>query len=158
MRFVGETVKSRAVTMDSRGWHLQDSNLVKGMEVTRPNQVWVSNITYVTTRSGFICLSLITDVYSRRIIGWHAHSTLEGGGPLRTLYQGISMTQDGSPYDNAIAERVNGILKREWLNDEDFVDQQEAQEKVYIYTTRGYHSLPSTLTLQSMYINKKEKS
>lgn len=86
--------KSRAITTDSRGRHRQHPNLVKGMEVTRPNQVWVSDITYVPTRSGFVYLSLITDVYSRRIMGWHAHSSLESGGPLRALYHAVCQVED----------------------------------------------------------------
>lgn len=159
--------KRRAVTTDSKGWHRQYPNLVKGLEVSRPNQVWVSDITYVTTRSGFVYLSLVTDVYSRRIMGWHVHPTLDSGGPLRALYRAvcqvedaalaglvhhsdrgcqycseqyvstlshrgikISMTQDGSPYDNAIAERVNGILKQEWLDGEHFANVQEVRDKV----------------------------
>ncbi len=190
--------KSRAITTDSRGWHRQHPNLVKGMEVTHPNQVWVSDITYVTTRSGFVYLSLITDVYSRRIMGWHAHSSLESGGPLRALYHAvcqvedvelngmihhsdrgcqycstqyvetlshrgirISMTQDGSPYDNAIAERVNGILKREWLNDEDFAGLQDVREKVdkivYLYNNRRPHLAIGFNTPENVYQQKRNE-
>lgn len=77
--------RKRVVTTDSRGWLRQHPNLVKGLEVNRPNQVWVSDITYVATRSGFVYLSLVTDAYSRRIMGWHVHSSLDSGGPLRAL-------------------------------------------------------------------------
>ena len=66
--------KRRAVTTDSKGWARQHPNLVKGLKVSRPNQVWVSDITYVTTRAGFVYLSLVTDAYSRRIMGWHVHA------------------------------------------------------------------------------------
>ena len=172
--------KRRAVTTDSKGWARQHPNLVKGLKVSRPNQVWVSDITYVTTRAGFVYLSLVTDAYSRRIMGWHVHATLDSGGPLRSLYRAIcqvdddglkglvhhsdrgcqyrsaqyvdtlsckgiktSMTQDGSPYDNASAERVNGILKQEWLDGEDFADLREVREKVEevvrLYNTRRPH-------------------
>ena len=81
--------KRRAVTTDSKGWARQHPNLVKGLKVSRPNQVWVSDITYVTTRAGFVYLSLVTDAYSRRIMGWHVHATLDSGGPLRSLYRAI---------------------------------------------------------------------
>ncbi len=144
--------KRRVVTTDSRAWYRQFPNLVKGLEITRPNQVWVSDITYVDTIAGFVYLSLVTDAYSRRIMGWYVHRHVKHGRSVERLVQGVragqgkrdqaryitrtgvcntvvtctprwdfeaentSMTQDGSPYDNAIAERVNGILKREWLN------------------------------------------
>ncbi len=62
--------KRRVVTTDSSGWFRQFPNLVKGLEIKRPNQVWVSDITYVDTLSGFVFLSLVTDAYSRRIMGW----------------------------------------------------------------------------------------
>lgn len=184
--------KRRAVTTDSKGWARQHPNLVKGLKVSRPNQVWVSDITYVTTRAGFVYLSLVTDAYSRRIMGWHAHATLDSGGPLRSLYRAIcqvdddglkglvhhsdrgcqyrsaqyvdtlsckgiktSMTQDGSPYDNAIAERVNGILKQEWLDGEDFADLREVREKVEeavrLYNTRRPHMAIGLNTPEKVY-------
>lgn len=184
--------KRRAVTTDSKGWARQHPNLVKGLKVSRPNQVWVSDITYVTTRAGFVYLSLVTDAYSRRIMGWHVHATLDSGGPLRSLYRAIcqvdddglkglvhhsdrgcqyrsaqyvdtlsckgiktSMTQDGSPYDNAIAERVNGILKQEWLDGEDFADLREVREKVEevvrLYNTRRPHMAIGLNTPEKVY-------
>lgn len=184
--------KRRAVTTDSKGWARQHPNLVKGLKVSRPNQVWVSDITYVTTRAGFVYLSLVTDACSRRIMGWHVHATLDSGGPLRSLYRAIcqvdddglkglvhhsdrgcqyrsaqyvdtlsckgiktSMTQDGSPYDNAIAERVNGILKQEWLDGEDFADLREVREKVEevvrLYNTRRPHMAIGLNTPEKVY-------
>lgn len=159
--------KRHIVTTDSRGWQRQYSNLIKGLEVNRPNQLWVSDITYILCRSGFVYLSLVTDAYSRRIMGYYVHERLDTGGPMRALYRAmlqvgddelrqlihhsdrgcqycshqyvntlgmkgirISMTQDGSPYDNAIAERVNGILKREWLNEEDLAGIEQVRERV----------------------------
>ena len=159
--------KRRVVTTDSSGWFRQFPNLVKGLEIKRPNQVWVSDITYVDTLSGFVFLSLVTDAYSRRIMGWFVHDKLNTEGPLNALYRAFllvraseiegtihhsdrgvqycsyqynttlgmkrmntSMTQDGSPYDNAIAERVNGILKREWLEQEVFVNIEQVWVRV----------------------------
>ena len=61
--------KYRVITTDSRAWHRQYPNLVKGLRVTRPNQVWVSDITYLSTSAGFVYLSLVTDAYSRRSRG-----------------------------------------------------------------------------------------
>ena len=172
--------KYRVVTTDSRAWRHQYPNLVKGTLVERANQVWVSDITYLPTGKGFVYLSLVTDAYSRRIMGWEVHPTLDSAGPVKALYRAldngagdsfkdlihhsdrggqycsalytgilklhgirVSVTQDGSPYDNAIAERVNGILKREWLNDiplKDINDARKHVEKVIeIYNGKRPH-------------------
>lgn len=154
-------------TTDSSKWLRQYPNLVKGLDIVRPNQVWVSDITYIETQSGFVYLSLITDSYSRKILGAFVHKNLDTDGAMNALYQAflqvdpkdlkglihhsdrgcqycssqytttlrmkdirVSTTQDGSPYDNAVAERVNGILKREWLNQEQFKDIEEVREKL----------------------------
>ena len=116
----------------------------------RPNQVWVADITYLPTRSGMSYVSLVTDSYSRKIVGHHVHESLrsddveqafrkalrqrKGSDPLvhhsdRGIqyccdsYQKIhrqygiqcSMTDGYDCYQNALAERVNGILKTEFL-------------------------------------------
>jgi putative transposase len=134
--------------------------------VTAVDQLWVSDITYLTTRNGFIYLSLITDVYSRKIIGYHLSQHLKAQGCLITLRKAISsinadaavihhsdrgiqyccdayiealqnhnitisMTQSGSPYDNAIAERVNGILKTELKLDSIFESYGDAVSTVH---------------------------
>lgn len=147
---------TRIVTTYSRHWMKKYSNLIKGLKINRPNQVWVSDITYVEIYEGgvrsFTYLSLITDAYTHEIVGWALHESLDTEGPLRALkmalenYGGygvtglihhsdrgcqycshayvsvlkqygirISMTENGDPYENAIAERVNGIIKTEWL-------------------------------------------
>ena len=117
---------------------------------SRPNQVWVADITYLPTRSGMSYVSLVTDAYSRKIVGHHVHESLRseeveqalrkalrerpGSPPLihhsdrgaqyccdsyQALHQqhGIqcSMTDGYDCYQNALAERVNGILKTEFL-------------------------------------------
>src|SRR3954467_3123850 len=121
------------------------------LQVSATEQLWVSDITYLRTEGGFIYLSLITDAFSHKIVGYHlsqhlkaqgciialnkAIATLQGTPEQRTLIHhsdrgvqyccdayvqvlqhhhiAISMTQNGSPYENAMAERVNGILKTE---------------------------------------------
>lgn len=134
-------------TTDSAHWYRRYDNLIKGVEIDRPCQVWVSDITYITVGEGFAYLSLITDVYSRKIIGYTLCETLASTGPLQALgmalkatdrsagplvhhsdrgvqyccteYTGtlqehgisISMSRKGDPYENPIAERVNGLLK-----------------------------------------------
>ena len=146
----------RIITTYSRHWMKKYSNLIEDLAIIRPNQVWVSDITYVELfekgRRIFMYLSLITDAYTHEIVGHALHDSLDTTGPLRALkkalasYGGtgvkglihhsdrgcqycsqeyvnvlrqrgilISMTENGDPYENAIAERVNGILKTEWL-------------------------------------------
>lgn len=146
-------------------------------------------------RQGFVYLSLVTDAYSRRIMGYHVHDRLDAGGPLRALYRAfleveddglkglihhsdrgcqycsgqyvgtlgmkgirISMTQDGSPYDNAIAERVNGILKREWLDAmelEDIVQVREKVEKIVgLYNVRRPHFALGLKTPDTVYAQR----
>ena len=125
------------------------ANRVKGLEVTAPNQVWVSDITYLRTRESFVYLALITDKYSRKVVGWHAGDSLEAVGCVRALERAlvdlppgcapihhsdqgsqyccheyvrrlqqsglaISMTESDHCAENALAERMNGILKQEY--------------------------------------------
>lgn len=190
--------KYRVVTTDSRAWRRQYPNLVKGLRVERANQVWVSDITYLPTGKGFVYLSLVTDVYSRRIMGWEVHPTLDSSGPVKALYRalengdvdtrqglihhsdrggqycssvytgilklhrvGISMTQDGSPYDNAITERVNGILKREWLNDIHLKDIDDASKHVgrviRLYNEKRPHLAVRGLVPERAYKDKSKK-
>lgn len=137
-------------------------NIIKDLEVTRPNQVWVSDITYIRTVKGFCYLALITDVYSRKIVGWDLSNSLELNGCVRALQKAlrqtkntdglihhsdrgiqycsnvytqilkrnkidISMTEENHCYENAIAERVNGILKDEFYLDQTFDSLQHAK-------------------------------
>ena len=126
------------------------ANLVKELSFTRPNQLWVSDITYIRTGNDFSYLSLITDAYSHKIAGWAVAKTLHTTGPLtalqmavKTLPKGkeslihhsdrslqyccqyyikllssyknqISMTNQGDPGKNAIAERINRTIKKEF--------------------------------------------
>jgi len=144
------TRKRKIITTDSRHWMHKYYTLIKELEIIRPEQVWVSDITYIRLINGFIYLSLITDAYSKKVIGFNLHKTLETEGCIIALKMAIenrinkhlplihhsdrgcqycckayvdllcqnniaiSMTNNGDPYENAIAERVNGILKIEF--------------------------------------------
>ena len=77
-------------TTDSSKWLKQFPNRVKGLEINRPNQVWVSDITYLNTLNGFVFLSLVTDAYSRRIVGYHVHKDLSTQGPLKAVYKAFT--------------------------------------------------------------------
>jgi len=140
----------RAITTNSNHWYRKYPNLIKGFTPWKAHQLWVSDITYVSTKQGFVYLNLITDAYSRKIVGWSIGETLEAKHTVQALKMAlkqlpkgvenvyhhsdrgvqyccdqyirilkkhkfrISMTESGNPRDNAIAERVNGILKTEW--------------------------------------------
>lgn len=141
--------KRKVATTDSRHWMRKYSNLIKPISVTRPEQVWVSDITYIRMVNQWGYLSLITDAYSRKIMGYSFRNDLAAEGCIEALrmalgnrvYNGqvihhsdrgsqycsqqyvrillensiaISMTENGDPYENALAERMNGILKTEF--------------------------------------------
>ena len=68
---------------------------MKDMEVTGPNHVWVSDITYIRTREDFAYLSLITDKYSRKVVGYHLAKTLEAQDTLHALKMALSSLPAG---------------------------------------------------------------
>ena len=153
-------------TTDSRHRYRKWPNLTGELKVTAPHQLWVSDITYLRTKEdNFLYLSLITDGFSRKIIGHHLSHSLSASGCISALHKAIaqlpagrtpvhhsdrgvqyccdryaailqgsgiaiSMTQSGSPYENAMAERVNGILKTEFDLDSTFKDYREAVSAV----------------------------
>ncbi len=155
----------RAQTTWSKHPFRKYPNLAKGKKVDAPNQQWVSDITYLPLPRGFAYLSLVTDAYSRKIVGWALHPTLEMEGPLAALkmalkrnkvseplihhsdrgvqycghaYTGllqknkiaISMTEQGDPYENALAERVNRTIKEDMLLNRSFISYAAAEEAV----------------------------
>ena len=170
--------KATCKTTDSYHRFHKYNNLVKDMKVTAPNQVWVSDITYIRTVNGFCYLALITDMYSRKIVGYDISDTLELTGCLRALKRAlrtarpavglvhhsdrgiqycsnqyvselkkrkikISMTEENHCYENAIAERVNGILKDEFYLDQCFFNTRNAcnaaKNAIDIYNTKRLH-------------------
>ncbi|NJO92683.1 MAG: IS3 family transposase [Chloroflexia bacterium] len=152
------------VTTFSSHWMHKFPNLIIGLIPTAPNQLWVSDITYICLENDFAYLSLITDAYSRKIVGFCLLQTLSADGCIKALkmalesnpklgrlihhsdrgsqyccadYVGIlekrcikiSMTQSGDPLENSLAERVNGILKDELL-EQKYANFQQAQQAV----------------------------
>ena len=161
---------------------------------TAPNQLWVSDITYLPTRQGTVCLSLVTDAFSRRIVGHHVYPSLYTAGCLAVLdravhgagraatgcvhhshrgsqyvsdaYQAVlnkaklrcSMTDGYDCDQNALAERVNGILKDEFL----FVlpdDLAQAHllvdQAVYLYNEERPHLALNYLTPNQVHLQGK---
>jgi putative transposase len=72
------------------------TNLVKKTEQTGPNQVWISDITYIRTREDFAYLSLITDKYSRKVVGYHLGRTLETQDTLTALKMALAQLPEGA--------------------------------------------------------------
>lgn len=142
--------KRKVITTDSRHWMHKYENLTGGLDCYRPEQLWVSDITYIRMVNQWAYLSLITDAYSRKIMGYCLRTDISAQGCQEALqmalnnrryarqplihhsdrgaqycsaeYVGmlkanniaISMTQNGDPYENALAERINGIIKAEF--------------------------------------------
>lgn len=138
-------------TTNSSHWLRKYPNLVRELVPSRSNQLWVSDITYWKIETGHLYLSLITDAYSRKIVGYRLAASLEASESVLALQMAlaswppapgklihhsdrgvqycssayvellqehgiaISMTEKGDPLENAVAERVNGILKQEYL-------------------------------------------
>jgi putative transposase len=177
-------------TTDSRSWMRQYPDLVKGMKLERPEQLWVADITYLTTQQGHCYVHLITDAYSKKIMGYKLSEGLAASETIQALRAAvkhrrygqplthhsdrglqycskeytellgqhkisISMTQTGSPYDNAIAERINGILKQEFGMDDHFDTLQQAQKQldqaVMLYNHLRPHLSNSFLTPEQMH-------
>ena len=155
------------------------SNQIKDLEPTGANQVWISDITYLRTREGFLYLALITDKWSRKIVGHHCGDSLEAEGCLEVLevaaailppgarpihhsdrgcqycshlfverlaqYQmPVSMTEKDHCAENAMAERVNGILKQEYGLGMQFQTKADAlravAQSIWLYNHRRLHA------------------
>ena len=141
--------RNKSRTTDSNHSFRVYGNLFKTCSPKSPGEAWVSDITYIRTEEGFIYLSLITDAFSRKIIGHDSGDSLEVTGCIKTLKRAlrqlprhqkpihhsdrgsqycckdyiellkhhsiqVSMTEENHCYENAMAERVNGILKHEY--------------------------------------------
>jgi putative transposase len=184
--------KNKPQTTNSNHWFRRYPNLIATLIANRPNQVWVSDITYIEVGNGFSYLFLITDAYSRKIIGYCLAESLEAKWAVKALKMAIkqrtskeptihhsdrgiqycsweyvdqlnqlqiqiSMTQNSDPRDNAIAERVNGILKDELLI-KNYPSLHQAQEHlsrvIQIYNEERPHSSINFLTPQQAHLHE----
>lgn len=176
-------------TYSGHGLHVWP-NLLKAVVPTGPNQAWAADITYVRTLEGFVYVALLTDVWSRKIVGWDAGMTLEKEGAMRALGMAlkqlprdkacvhhsdrgsqyccgdyvkllhgrkvrISMTEANHCYENAMAERVNGILKQEYGLGETFRTRGEVpgvvRQAVGLYNVRRPHTALALRTPQEVH-------
>jgi putative transposase len=171
-------------TTFSDHWMHKYPNLIIGLIPDRAHQLWVSDITYIAVAEGFSYLSLITDAYSRMIVGYHLSESLSTQGCVKALKMAvrqlpqqaalihhsdrgcqycsveyveqlsgtgisISMTQNSDPRENAVAERVNGILKAELLQTHyDSITQGTRQvgKAIELYNNERRHSSIDMLT------------
>ena len=85
--------KTSARTTNSYHRFYKYNNIIKDLKVTRPNQVWVSDITYIRTIKSFCYLALITDMYSRKIVGYDLSDSLELSGCVRALNKALYKTK-----------------------------------------------------------------
>lgn len=168
-------------------------NLVQGRRLTRPNQVWAADITYIRTQEAFMYLALITDHWSRKIVGYHLGETLEAREALKALSMALtglrpkecpihhsdrgcqyashayvravstagmamSMTQEHHSAQNALAERVNGILKQEYWLDANFETRGAARraitQGIMLYNTRRPHTALGMATPEAVHNSK----
>jgi transposase InsO family protein len=182
------------ITTNSHHRFKKHKNLIENLRIYKPEQVYVSDITYIGTRTYPMYLALVTDTYSKKIMGFNVSNSLSTAGALSALKMAIknriykhadlihhsdkglqycsneyqemliknkiicSMTEKYDPYQNAVAERVNGILKQEFLDGIRVNDIQLmhllVSESIDIYNNErphysNYYQTPQQMHLQS---------
>ncbi len=183
--------RSYRKTTDSHHRFHKHKNLVSGIVPSKPEQVWVADITYIGNRRNQQYLALVTDAYSKKIVGYDVSGSLSAEGAIRALKKGLksrtyktntlihhsdrglqyccdeyqrvltkqqvrcSMTESYDPYSNAVAERVNGILKQEFML-EDYprrlpVMQELVKNSIKIYNAKRPHWSCQMLTPEQMH-------
>jgi transposase InsO family protein len=156
--------KKAVYTTHSFHYFKKYPNLIRDFVPIRSNELWVSDITYWRVQDKFLYIHLITDAYSRKIVGYKLSKTLESKETIEALHMAtkplpknrlklihhsdrgiqycsysyisvlknhdisISMTENGDPLENAIAERINGIIKNEYLDCYEVYSYDEAKE------------------------------
>ena len=153
---------------DSGHGHRRYPNLVKGMEVTRPNQVWVADISYIRLRSEFIYLAIVMDVFTRVVRGWHLsgscgreltlaalrkalqdqpapaiHHSDQGkqyaDNVMKSAGTQISMAAIGRPEENGYAERLFRTIKEEEVYLSEYESLQDARAQLGHFIDVVYH-------------------
>ncbi len=187
--------RSYRITTNSHHRFRKHKNLIDDLTINRPEQVWVSDITYIGRRDKPCYLSLITDAYSKKIVGYYVADNLNTESSINALKMAIkqrsnrqqslihhsdrglqycsddyqkllkknqikcSMTQNSDPYENAIAERVNGILKQEFSIDKYSLNlkliKQIVKESIEIYNNIRPHLSNYLLTPRQMHNQNK---
>ena len=190
-RLLIQPKRSYHLTTNSHHRFRKHENLILDIEINRPEQVWVSDITYIGKRDNPCYLSLITDAYSKKIMGYYVADNLNTKSSVMALRMAVkqrkdfnlplihhsdrglqycadqyqkeliknkilcSMTQNSDPYENAVGERINGILKQEFMIDKysqgTKITNQAVKESVAIYNEVRPHYSNYMLTPNQMH-------
>jgi len=185
------------ITTNSHHRFRKHKNLIENVVPERPEQIWVSDITYIGNRQNPMYLALVTDAYSKKIMGHDVSNSLDTAGSIRALkmavkarqykgdvvthhsdrglqycsnqYQEVllkskincSMTESYDPYANAVAERVNGILKGEFIGYKNkhslSIMKQLVKNSITIYNERRPHYSCYYKTPGAMHLQKEVK-
>ena len=183
--------RSFRITTDSYHRFHKHKNLIESITPVRPEQIWASDITYLGNRGNHRYLALITDTYSKKIVGYDLSASLGAAGAIRALKMGLkqrsykekklihhsdrgfqyccddyqkvlarkkvkcSMTESYDPYANAVAERVNGILKQEFLLEDNNVKlpimKELVRNSIEIYNKKRPHYSCAMKTPEQMH-------
>jgi putative transposase len=189
--------RSYHITTDSHHRFKKHKNLIENILIHRPEQILVSDITYIGIRKNPMYLSLVTDAYSKKIMGHNVSSSLNAEGAIQALkmalskrvykseplihhsdrglqyccndYQNVlkrnkikcSMTESYDPYQNAVAERINGIIKQEFLEGIIIADidlmKRLINQTISIYNNDRPHSSCEMKTPQMMHKQREIK-
>lgn len=188
--------KKAVYTTNSFHYLRKYPNLIRDLVPEASNQLWVSDITYWKVGKSFLYISLITDAYSHKIVGYQLANTLEAIESIQALKMAIesnsvdndqlihhsdrgiqycsydyvkiltsnnitiSMTENGDPLENAIAERVNGILKDEYLECYEVNAIEEAKlllkQVIDLYNTERPHMSIGNRSPENIHQNNQE--
>ena len=197
MRYYGLQVKPRrryTQTTMSKHWLRKWPNIIKGKIADHPDQIWVSDITYLKTVQGNCYLNMITDMCSRKIVGYAIADNMETESMIgalkmaivqrkypqkRTIHHSdrglqycskeyneltakhnieLSMTENGDPYENALAERMNRTIKEEFGMDTILQSKELAKqlvcESILLYNQKRPHLALEMKTPEQVYQTK----
>jgi transposase InsO family protein len=200
MRYYGLQIKPKrryTQTTMSKHWLRKWPNIIRNQPISHPDQVWVSDITYLKTEQGNCYLNMITDAFSRRIVGYAVDDNMETQSMIRALKMAIeqklhrtiktihhsdrglqycskdyeqltsknniklSMTENGDPYENALAERMNRTIKEEFAMDTTIKTKDLAvrlvQESIILYNHKRPHLALKMKTPDEVYNQKKSR-
>jgi transposase InsO family protein len=178
----------------SKHWLRKWPNLIKGKNVKCIDEVWVSDITYLKTEQGNCYLNMITDAYSRKIVGYAVADNMETESMIGALRMAVkqrahnsistihhsdrgvqycskeyesltrsnkislSMTENGDPYENALAERMNRTIKEEFGMDRVLKSKEQVKqlvsESIALYNQKRPHLALNMKTPEQVYKTK----
>jgi transposase InsO family protein len=197
MRFYDLQIKPRkryTQTTNSKHWLRKWPNIIKDKEVFCQDQLWVSDITYIKTEEGNCYLNMITDSYSRKIMGYAVEENMETESMIEALKMALierknplvetihhsdrglqycskeyvraaaqnniklSMTENGDPYENALAERMNRTIKEEFGMDRRLKSKEQVkklvEESIFLYNNKRPHLALKMKTPNQVYYEK----